>query len=41
MRERASPSQPPDPIDVDRDASILLHYGLTADALLGLRRRSP
>jgi hypothetical protein len=34
-------SQLPDPIDVDRDSSILLHYGLTPDALIGRAGGSP
>ena len=34
-------SQLPDPIDVDRDSSILLHSGRTPDALISRAGGSP
>lgn len=34
-------SKLPDPIDIDRDGSILIQYGLTRDSLLGRMGGSP
>jgi hypothetical protein len=31
----------PDPIDFERDATVLLHYGLTRDRLMDLMGGSP
>jgi hypothetical protein len=34
-------SQLPDPIDPDRDSSILMRYGITKDAVIGRAGEAP